>query len=203
MGGFWDEVIANVGPVEGEDRDLDFADVDMSPAVEACQGMPFGGNDETSLHDLTDAARRAAAIDPNQNAGTRVRFIANVGSILSYDDPPADKLEGMVVAVKTGSGVTTHMDDRLFVLWDDGKFRDIKAEHLRLARGSKRASNVRMVVADLGDISSFFSPVASITGSAGDELVHMSTKDLWAVKQEGGNFVIERLFDTTGNPLKV
>jgi len=126
--------------------------------------------------------------------------VSNLGAVLTYDDPPADGLEGTVVTVKTGGGVTTHLDNRLFVLFDDGKFRGIQAEHLRLAGTSKRASNVRMVVSDLGDLSSFFVQAAS---GADDELVHRATKDLWALKQDGDNFVIERLFDETGNPLKV
>jgi hypothetical protein len=74
------------------------------------------------------------------------------------------------------------------------------AEHLRLAGvTSKRGSAVRMVVADLGDISSFFT-----TASSGqDELVHKATRDLWSFRNDGGQFVIERLFDDSGRPLKV
>ena len=50
--------------------------------------------------------------------------------------------------------------------------------------------------------------VASLQTLAGMErvgaetLVHKSNRDLWALKQEGGKFFIERLFDDSGNPLK-
>ena len=198
MSDFWDEVVKNAGEVEGgASSDFDFSTMDVQVAADACR-LPFPK--ESGLRDLTDASRAANALDPDQQAGTRVRFVANIGSVLTYDDPPADGLEGTVVSVKTGSGVTTHMDDRMFVLFDDGKFRGIQAEHLRLAGSSKKASNVRMVVSDLGSLASFFAP--TING-ADDELVHKATKDLWALKQDGNNFVIERLFDETGNPLKV
>ena len=36
-----------------------------------------------------------------------------------------------------------------------------------------------------------------------EELVHKATKDLWSFKKDGDNYVIERLFDESGNPLKV
>lgn len=38
--------------------------------------------------------------------------------------------------------------------------------------------------------------------SGSDTLVHKSTNDLWALRQEGENYYIERLFNDTGNPLK-
>jgi len=198
MHDFWDEVVKNAGEVgDADSPDFDFSTMDGRTAADACR-LPVPK--ESALRELTDAARAANAIDPAQDAGTRVRFVSNLGAVLTYDDPPADGLEGTVVTVKTGGGVTTHLDNRLFVLFDDGKFRGIQAEHLRLAGTSKRASNVRMVVSDLGDLSSFFVQAAS---GADDELVHRATKDLWALKQDGDNFVIERLFDETGNPLKV
>jgi hypothetical protein len=35
-----------------------------------------------------------------------------------------------------------------------------------------------------------------------ETLVHKSNRDLWAIKKEGENFFIERLFDDNGSPLK-
>ena len=121
------------------------------------QEKTLKGPRTTSLQALTDASRAASALPVTERAGTRVRFTSNVGSILTYDDSPADGMEGIIVTVRTGNGDTTHQDGNVFVLWDDGQLRAIRAEHLRLARASKRASSVRMVVSDLGDISSFFS----------------------------------------------
>jgi len=163
-------------------------------------GRPFEGGHYTSVRTLTDSYREANALVLPVDAGTRVKFLANVGSVMSYDDFPSPKIDGTVVTVKTGTGVTTAHEGRVFVLWDDGKFRPIMAEHLRPAGvTSKRGNAVRMVVADLGDIASFFTPV---TGSR-DELVHKATKDLWSFREDGGQFVIERLFNDSGDPLKV
>jgi len=53
------------------------------------------------------------------------------------------------------------------------------------------------VVSDLGDLSMFFNSTSRV-----DELVHKATKDLWAVKQTGGQYVIQRLFNDNGEPLR-
>jgi len=53
-----------------------------------------------------------------------------------------------------------------------------------------------MRVASLHDLSDFLK-------SAKDELIHKATKDLWNVTLVDGEYVIERLFDETGSPLKV
>jgi hypothetical protein len=42
----------------------------------------------------------------------------------------------------------------------------------------------------------------SFTRTSAETLVHKSDRDLWAIKREGGNFFIERLFDDQGQPLK-
>lgn len=163
-------------------------------------GRKLEGKQFSSMRNLTQAAREANALPLPVDAGTRVKFVANIGSVLTYDDIPGPNVEGTVVTVKTGSGNTTAMDERVFVIWDDGNFRPILAEHLRQAGvTSKRSHSVRMVVSDLGDISSFF---AAASGG-GDELVHRATKDLWSFRKDGEQFVIERLFNDNGQPLKV
>lgn len=53
----------------------------------------------------------------------------------------------------------------------------------------------RVKVGSLNDLNGF------VRASA-DTLVHKSTQDLWALKQEGENYFIERLFNDTGTPLK-
>ena len=186
MGGdFWEEMAGAYVGSEGVDSFF--------------QGREIGGGFYNSMQGLTDKGKSASALPLGQVAGTRVRFIANLGSVLSYDNVPDPKIAGTVVTVKTADGPKTDLDGRVFVAWDDGVFRPILAQHLRLAGPSnKKSSMVRMVVGNLGDISSLF-----VTASRDDELVHRATKDLWAVKKDGGNFVIERLFDDTGKPLKV
>jgi len=37
---------------------------------------------------------------------------------------------------------------------------------------------------------------------ASDTLIHKSTNDLWAIRQNEGNYFIERLFQDNGEPLK-
>lgn len=184
-GDFWEEM---AGTYASEGNGID----------EVIQGREFGGDYYNSLQNLTDKGRNASAIPLPLVAGTRVRFLANIGSVLTYDDVPDPKIAGTVVTVKTAHGPQTDRDGRVFVAWDDGVFRPIFANHLRLAGpNSKRSSNVRMVIASLGDISSMFASARE------GELVHRSTKDLWAVKKDGGNYVIERLFNDEGKPLKV
>jgi hypothetical protein len=183
MDDFWDEMAGAYVGAGGVD--------------EFMQGREFGGDYYNSIQRLTDQGKTAKSLPLPQVAGTRVRFIANLGSVLTYDDVPDPKIGGTVVTVKTAEGPMTDREGRVFVAWDDGVFRQIFADHLRLAGpSSKRSSNVRMVVGNLGDLSSFFA------SSREGELVHRSTKDLWSVKKDGGKYAIERLFDDTGKPLK-
>lgn len=163
------------------------------------QERKLGDSRTTSMRDLTDKAREAHALPLPLPAGVRVQFAYNLGAVLTYDDIPDKGVEGTLVTVRTGSGDATSLDGNVFVLWDDGKFRSVRAEHLRLAASSKKASSVRMRVADLGDLTSFF----SVVSGREDELVHRATKDLWSFKKDGESYVIERLFKEDGNPLKV
>ena len=163
------------------------------------QERTIEGPRSTAMRALTDQAKAAKALPLPQPSGTRVKFVANLGSVLSYDDVPDGNLGGTIITVKTAEGNLNHREGRAFVLWDDGKFRPILAEHLRLASQKNRvASVVRMSAGNLGDLSGLFA-----SSGREDELVHRATKDLWAFRQEGGQYVIERLFDDTGKPLKV
>jgi hypothetical protein len=155
----------------------------------------------TSVRGLTDDAREKLALKLPVEVGTRVAFIANAGSVLAYDDMPEPEMEGVVVAVKTASGDVTSYDGKVFVRWADGLLRGIYAEHLRQASGTTRRSAAvnppgRQKVASLGDLTDFLR-------IASDQLVHKATKDLWSLKRDREGFVIERLFDDNGSPLKV
>jgi len=169
------------------------------------QGRELEDPSTHALQDLTDLHGGDVGLPLPQDAGARVQFLASLGAVLTYPDVPGDKVAGTVVLVKTAEGNMTSLPDgRVFVSWDDGKFRAIQAEHLVVAAAegetAKRASCVRRVVADLGDLSNMF--VARV--GSGDELVHKATKDLWSVSEgDSGGFVIERLFNQDGNPLKV
>lgn len=167
------------------------------------QSRTIEGSATTSMRALTDAARKQGALQIPVQAGTRVSFVANLGSVLAYADIPEDKIAGTVVTVRCADGDVTAYNDRVHVMWDDGQFRAIAAEHLRLANSSsKRASAVLLRVGCLGDISALFEPVSGKTASDSD-LVHKATKDLWSFHQDGEGYVLERLFTEDGNPLKV
>lgn len=162
------------------------------------QERTLEGPRSKSVRSLTDKEKVASTLPLPQESGTRVRFVANLGSVLTYEDPPPGKMEGTIITVKTAEGNINHREGRVFVLWDDGVFRPILAEHLRRAPRKTRVANVVRMAGGLGDLSGLFAST-----SRDDELVHRATKDLWAFRQDGDQYVIERLFDDTGKPLKV
>jgi len=197
MSKFWEKAAAETPDTFWEEMRTAFT---VDSAIDTVlQERTIEGPRSTSMRALTDKGRAAKTLPLPQNSGTRVKFVADLGSVLTYDDVPSGKMEGTVIKVKTAEGHLTHREGRAFVLWDDGKFRPILAEHLRLAsKKSRVASVVRMAAGSLGDLSGMFSST-----SRDDELVHRATQDLWAFREEGGQYVIERLFDDTGKPLKV
>jgi hypothetical protein len=148
------------------------------------------------VRSLTDKFRAANALSLSLAAGTRVTFANNLGAVLSYPNPPDGGSEGTIVTVRCAAGDTTHMDGLVFMKWDSGAFLPVHHEHLRRASDRRTASAYTIRTASLGDLTDFMK-------SAGDDLIHKSTKDLWAVKHVGNEYVIERLFDETGTPLKV
>lgn len=209
---FWDELTKTAFT---GDENLDFAGGYLTASekeeaaevkrVEAAVERRLSGRDLNegafnSVRELTDSARAKAALTLPVEAGTRVQFIANAGSVLAYDDPPTPNESGVVVAVKSASGKITSHNGVVFAKWADGKVRAIHAEHLRLASGRVRTTTAatanKIRVASLGDLSEFLR-----FGS--DTLVHKATKDLWKVHKDGSEFVIERLFAENGAPLKV
>jgi hypothetical protein len=209
---FWDNLLKTA---YSGDANLDFAGSYLTASekeeaaevkrVEAAVERRLSGRDLNegsfnSVRELTDSARAKAALTIPVEAGTRVQFIANAGSVLAYDDPPAPNGSGVVVAVKSASGKITSHNGVVFARWEDGKIRAIHAEHLRQATGRVRTTTAatanKIRVASLGDLSEFLR-----FGS--DTLVHKATKDLWKVKKDGTDFVIERLFAENGAPLKV
>jgi len=134
-------------------------------------------------------------------SGTRVSFVSSAEAMLAYSDFPTPlrgqvDAEGTVVKVRTASGDVTALDGRVFVMWDDGLLRAVAAHHLKPAPPLLRqASSVMVTATSLGDLTSFF-----LNGH--NELVNKSTQDLWSYRKEGETYVVERLFDSDGSPLK-
>lgn len=159
-------------------------------------GKAIGESFET-VRGLTDSGRAKNALTLPVEAGTRVAFADGLGSVLSYESPPAPGDFGTVVQVKSASGNVTAHEGKVFVSWDDGRFLPVHAEHLRLAAKVRTAPSVMATrrVASLGDLTAFLK-VAENT------LIHKSTRDLWALKRDADGFLIERLFDDNGEPLK-
>lgn len=192
---FWDDLVTGSFVPTGGDT---FTEHLASAKEKRMKGREMHGSHTTALQELTDAGRAKSSLPLPVVAGTRVAFKSNVGSILTYDDVPDAHVMGTVVTVRTAEGDTTHYNGRVFVSWDDGIFRPICPEHLKLAPSSmKMASNYRIVTSNLGDISAFFAKTAE------DDLIHKATKDIWSLKTDGSNYVLERLFDDTGAPLKI
>lgn len=152
-----------------------------------------------SVRDLTDKLRTENALQLPVEAGTKVVFAGGMGAYLSYDNPPVEGDIGEVVTVKSAGGDITHHEGKVFIQWDDGKFRSIHAEHLRPASDKKasRELNPSVIrVSSLGDLTQFLK-------RADGKLIHKSTNDLWSYSKDAdGNFLVERLFDDEGEPLK-
>ena len=91
------------------------------------------GEDFEKMRVLTDVYREANALELPVEAGTKVSFIGTLGAYMAYDNPPGEGSIGEVVQVKSANGEITYNDGKVFVQWDDGEFRPIHAEHLRLA----------------------------------------------------------------------
>ena len=95
------------------------------------QGRTIGGASTTAIRDLTEQSRAANALKLPVEAGTRVSFQHNLGSVLAYANVPADK--GTVVTVRAAGGDLTVHEGMVMVAWDDGQFLPVSPEHLRLA----------------------------------------------------------------------
>lgn len=132
-------------------------------------------------------------------SGTRVAFDGKLSSLLAYPESPEKGETGTVVMVRTAMGDATEQDGVVFVKMDSGRLMGLHRAHLRRAPASARTANAyRMTVTAMGDLTDFMK-----SADGGDDLIHKSTKDLWKLSKSGGEFVIERLFDETGKPLKV
>ncbi len=154
-----------------------------------------------SVFRLTEVGREKYALKLPARPGVRVAFCRNIGSVLMHQDIPPDGMAGTVVLVRTAQGDCTSHEDHVFVKWDDGPIRMIHRHYLRPA--PKTATAVEMVTrrisaASLGDLTDFL-----IQGSA-NELIHKATKDLWSLQTaENGDYILNRLFQENGEPLKV
>ncbi len=181
MSDFWDDMIG--GYVARENTGFD----------SHLSGKKLGDTRTSSMQALTDKGRDAHAIPLPVPEGTRVSFLTNVGSVLTYADPPAEGAVGTVVGVHTSLGHKTGHDDMVFVRWDGNTdVMPVDKRHLRVDQ---------MRVASLGDLSDFFTVIGG-GGTVSGELVHKSTDDMWSFHQDGDDWVINRLFEESEGPLQ-
>lgn len=176
------------------DPSLDFSGMYLSAASSDGTAPETRIKGRTSVREVV--ARTAAVAYPPVT-GTRVSFSTELEAVLSYPNPPDGGTTGTVVTVRTASGDVNHHAGMVFVRWDDGRMMQVYATHLNPSSGRQRVADaVARRVAGLGDLGDFLK-------LAKDTLVHKATKDLWSLKKVGEEYVIERLFDETGDPLKV
>jgi len=176
------------------DPSLDFSGMYLSAASSDGTAPETRIKGRTSVREVVT---RTATVAYPPATGTRVSFSTELEAVLSYPNPPDGGTTGTVVTVRTASGDVNHHAGMVFVRWDDGRMMQVYATHLRPSSGRQRVADaVVRRVAGLGDLGDFLKV-------AKDTLVHRATKDLWSLKKVGEEFVIERLFDETGDPLKV
>ena len=149
------------------------------------------GSHHSSVRQLTDHIKNSKCLKLPVESGARVTFASNLGSVLTYDNPPMPNTFGTVY------GDSTTHEGMVFVKWDSGEFGAFNPQHLYPSK-TKQAKSVSFRVSTLGDLSSLFSN----TKKEG-ELIHKATQDLWSFKKTENGFFIERLFDDSGEPLKV
>lgn len=153
------------------------------------------GDGFQNVRSLTDSERARLALLLPVAPGTRVAFQGNIGSYLAYDKPPGNKAEGTVVTVRSAGGDLTSYEGKVFVKWDNGDFSGIHSEHLRRIGSQSKSANF-LRVPSLGSLDGFLK-------LSNDTLIHKSTQDLWSFKKSGEEgFVVERLFNDNGTPLK-
>lgn len=179
-----------------------YTSISLSPSTDnldrQIQGNALEGDHFTQMQALTESGREKNALPLPVEAGTRVSFVHNLGSVLTYDYVPDEGVEGTVIMVRTADGDCTYQGDHVFVKWDDDAFLPVHRHHLRKATpfNMKQASSFVFRASSLGDLAALF---ASSEKDA--ELVHKSTKDLWKCEEKDGQFVLSRLFDDSGEPL--
>lgn len=167
----------------------------MSTTMNESDFFLGGSGSMDSFLAAEDHSERAAGA---YRPGDRVAFVGSLEALMAYSNPPEPGALGTVARSRTSSGDRVAYAGRVFVRWDNGSFSPTAQEHLERTVGGPTAE-YRRVLSSLGDLGDFM----RVAGGAEDELVHTATRDLWAVREEDGKVVIERLFDAGGAPLKV
>jgi len=180
-------------------------DVDLSSAsaTASMDGFLAGKKMGSSFESVRGVVGKEEEIPKNASVGTRVVFKGGSGVSLVFKMVPKIGMTGTIVETQEqGSSkirnARAHLEGRetpLNVRWDDETQGLMYPSYMRLAKEAPKKKARVIRVASLQYLSQFMK-VAENT------LIHKSTKELWSMRSEEGGFVIERLFDASGDPLK-
>jgi hypothetical protein len=144
-----------------------------------------------------------AAGGVSRTAETKPQGVAQAALLAYFKDMPAGTTEELGDVVRHPSfrrmdfgqvmSAAKALAKKGVFKWDGSAITKVAAAQTA-GRVEQHVSTMR--VASLGDLTSFFMKVGT------DTLIHKSTRDLWALKQDAGGFLVERLFDDSGEPLK-
>lgn len=152
---------------------------------------------------------RMPRIDPDEYPpipGMEGPFRFRDGHVLYYDPGEGEYYDRKTDMYLYGRGPGSRSGDARLAqkseddpCWEDyemvGTKKNEKGKNVPNCVPEKKAFRLR--AASLGDLTSFLK-VAEGT------LIHKSTKDLWSfTKDADGNFLVSRLFDNNGEPLKI
>ena len=149
------------------------------------------GKDNYSRHKMSEMSEDEITVLYNFLVlGKRGRRAGGLDTILKEMDLPEMRLDTSSFANVRWLLRNMGVKNKDHPKYGDAK-KALKALHKSLG---KKASVIR--VASLGDLTQFLK-------RADGKLVHKSTNDLWSYSKDAdGNFLVERLFDDEGEPLR-
>jgi len=137
-------------------------------------------------------------------AGLRVSFAGTMEAMLSYPDAPPPGTKGTIIEARTSGRKATSHEGMVFVKFDGHKEMAVVANHLVVSEQAKKKAKRKQA-----SMTRRASSIDALLGGgdfvklAEDTLVHKATKDLWGLRQDVNGYVIERLFNDDGSPLKL
>lgn len=172
----------------------------LMPNTDQVNNNPFAGERDLTAVDME--AGKPCPVNPPE--GLRVTFANTMEAMLSYGDAPPPGTKGTVQSARTAGRVATSHDGRVFVAFDDHKTMAVAAQHLLVSEAQRKKAQ-RKTASMTRRASSIDALLAGdeFVKLAEDTLVHKATRDLWGLRQEPGGYVIERLFEDDGSPLKL
>lgn len=127
------------------------------------------------------------------SVGTRVKLSSSIESMLMYPNIGGDVFGTIVRPKRDPSSQRT-----AFVKWDNGDIFEMENRYLSRVGEGINGNYIKLG----GKLSnSTMSDFVKSTKTDGG-VIHLSTNDLWGVRKQGSEFVLERMFDNNGFPIK-